>query len=188
MFKKKVVWLIICFLVICTIVNAAQENNLRGDFRDNFYHLVKGNYPSMFFSDSYLDYIVKDGSPILGEVAKVPLQVELSEKRVFVKVNKGEVSEVIETVTEKNLVPIIIGLKGFKFLPPKVKVQVNQAVIWRNERDNLDAYIVGLRGISDLRSDVLSPGDEFNWTFNEPGEYQYVDMIIIGSLGNIIVK
>ena len=57
-FKRKFSLFIFYFLLSCLIVNAAQENIVEDIFGNNVYHLVKENYPSLFFSGSYLDSFV----------------------------------------------------------------------------------------------------------------------------------
>ena len=74
------------------------------------------------------------------------------------------------------------------FAPEKVSVKVNQPVIWKNERKHVKSLIVGVREISGVRSNFLNPDDAFIHQFSEPGEYTYVDSVVIGVVGKIVVE
>jgi len=210
---KRMLLLLVCILMSSILVSAeniefAQEDIVREVFGDTVYQLARENYPSLFFSGSYLDHFVKKKVVVIDVPVKVigfstPI-VPVKMLKTFEKVEKDilEIEETIEVEETENIMdtletletmplnlrPVIIKLDGFKFDPPEIEVQVGQEVVWMNERDNLKAMVVGMREISSMRSKFLQPGDKFSWTFIEPGNYQYVDAVVIGSLGKIIVK
>lgn len=98
----------------------------------------------------------------------------------------GEDSPVLENELEKDLPLILITEKGFE--PREIQVKVDQMVTWKNKRERLSALVLGVREISDLRSDFIRPEEYFSWSFPEPGEYTYVDGVVIGRVGHIVVK
>jgi len=89
-----------------------------------------------------------------------------------------------EENAQKEIVEIIITEKGFK--PEKVEVKVNQTVVWKNEREKLPVLIMGMREISGMKQHIKL-SDSFNYSFSKPGKYFYVDGIILGYKGEIVV-
>jgi plastocyanin len=81
---------------------------------------------------------------------------------------------------------VIISDQGIN--PQRVVVQVDESVVFKNEREKWSARLVGMREISEMNSDFLEPNSEYTFSFSEPGEYVYVDTIIIGITGKIVVK
>lgn len=64
-----------------------------------------------------------------------------------------------------------VVLRGFAFQPQEVTVSVGDTVTWSNQESGV-AHTTSARG--DLwDSGVLQPGDFFQVTFDEPGEYPY---------------
>jgi plastocyanin len=70
----------------------------------------------------------------------------------------------------------------------ETEVLIGQTVRWINKREKLPVSIFGMREISDLKSGSLKSGSIFEWEFSETGEYEYVDGIIIGVVGKIIIN
>tara|TARA_Y100000310_G_C20580732_1_gene762844 strand:+ start:731 stop:1144 length:414 start_codon:yes stop_codon:yes gene_type:complete len=91
-----------------------------------------------------------------------------------------------KTKVDNNIVEVLITKNGFE--PEVVKVGINQKLTWKNERPKLTALVLGVREISAISSGFLEPGMEFTQKFSEPGEYTYVDGIIIGRVGKVIVQ
>ena len=83
---------------------------------------------------------------------------------------------------------IQVSIKRTYFDPKEIKVKVGQPVTWNNDRSNLQALLFGMREIHEMKSGFLYPGESFTWTFDKPGKYQYVDAIIIGISGKIVVE
>lgn len=81
---------------------------------------------------------------------------------------------------------VIITNEGFE--PKEIRIKSSQTIIWKNERKYWRTLVRGLREINDMDSGFLEPGDSFSWTFTEPGEYTYVDGVIIGKVGKIVVE
>jgi hypothetical protein len=81
---------------------------------------------------------------------------------------------------------IVITEEGFE--PEEVHIRLGQEIIWRNHRDTLPAYIIGMREITPMRSVIFPPTEKFHWSFSEPGKYVYVDGIVIGLQGKIYVQ
>jgi plastocyanin len=88
---------------------------------------------------------------------------------------KGKVGKEVE---------VFITKEGFS--PEKIEVNFGDEIIWKNQR-NLQALVLGTRAISFVVSGVISPGKEFVWKANKTGKHVYVDGIIIGQVGEIIV-
>jgi plastocyanin len=39
-----------------------------------------------------------------------------------------------------------------------------------------------------MKSPMIHPGENFTWTFSRPGVYTYVDAVVLGTVGKIIVQ
>ena len=83
---------------------------------------------------------------------------------------------------------VVVSITQTGLVPEIVRVRVGQEIIWKNERESLGALIFGVREISSMRSKFLKPGDEFSTSFSELGEKVYVEGVVIGLAGKIIVS
>jgi len=81
---------------------------------------------------------------------------------------------------------VLITQTGFE--PKEITIKVNQKLVWKNEQDKLPALVLGVREIYELRSGLLEPGQEFIQVFSQPGEYTYVDGIVLGRVGKVVVQ
>lgn len=89
---------------------------------------------------------------------------------------------------ERPLDPIYITVTEEGFFPEEVIVKRNQSIVWLNDRKKLTLLVLGLREIDDLDSDFLQPGESFSWQFSEKGVYTYVDGVMIGRVGKVVVQ
>ena len=87
----------------------------------------------------------------------------------------------------KKLEPVIIEITEKGFVPSSVEVEVGQPIVWKNKHAFFKSMIAGVREAEELRSKLLEPKDYFTWNFSKAGEYDYVDAVIIGRTGKIIV-
>lgn len=88
-------------------------------------------------------------------------------------------------IEESEIVQITITKKGFD--PAEVRIESGQSVMWVNERERLDALVVIVKGMPNEVSELLGPFEYFTWEFSEPGEYVYVDGVVIGQMGKVVV-
>ncbi len=72
----------------------------------------------------------------------------------------GEVAVVVENQ---------VLIKDFKFLPQVITVEIGTTVTWVNE----DSAVHTVEG-SGIDSGNLSKGDEFTFTFDKAGVYEYI--------------
>ncbi|PIN76821.1 hypothetical protein COV17_00905 [Candidatus Woesearchaeota archaeon CG10_big_fil_rev_8_21_14_0_10_36_11] len=97
-----------------------------------------------------------------------------------------------ETTTSQNAHELSSGteisITQDGFHPKKLIIEKGQTVIWINDRASLEALVIGVREISEMRSSFLEHSNTFTWTFAEPGEYTYVDAVMIGTVGMIVVQ
>jgi plastocyanin len=70
------------------------------------------------------------------------------------------------------------------FNPTEETIPAGGTILWRNV-DNAAHTVTSDDGLFD--SGNLAPGDEFRWTFDEPGEYPYNCIYHPGQEGVIIV-
>jgi plastocyanin len=93
------------------------------------------------------------------------------------------------TVSNKITLPekVIVEVGAHGFSPEEVEVSLNQEITWINGREKIPYLLLGLREISSMKSQITGPGDSFTYSFSLPGEYTYVDAIVIGWVGKIIV-
>ena len=90
----------------------------------------------------------------------------------------------IEEISTKN---VVVEITKTGFDPPYLIIEEGQEVIWRNERSDFEAIVVGLREITSMRSEIVEPGDQFSWIFSNTGDYTYIDAVFVGSVGKITV-
>ena len=88
--------------------------------------------------------------------------------------------------SELEAAEILITKEGFE--PKKIIIKVNQPLIWKNEQDRLSALVLGVREIYGVNSGLLEPGQKFEQGFSKPGVYTYVDGIVLGRVGKIVVQ
>lgn len=74
------------------------------------------------------------------------------------------------------------------FDPKEITIKVGQSVTWENKRSKSQALLFGMREIYEMKSGFMEPGESFTWKFNKAGKYEYVDAIVIGMSGKIIVE
>jgi plastocyanin len=82
---------------------------------------------------------------------------------------------------------IKINITETGFIPSSVLVDKGQKVIWQNQRSKLPALIMGVREISGVRSGFIQPGETFVWEPSQQGKFTYVDGVVIGLEGKIVV-
>ncbi len=101
--------------------------------------------------------------------------------------NQNDSLDLME-VDKETLSPLTISLIDNKVALDEVKVKVNQPIIWKNDQKNTKSQIYGVREAIDIRSPLLNSGDSFKWVFNKSGRYSYVDVIVLGRSGVVIVE
>jgi plastocyanin len=68
--------------------------------------------------------------------------------------------------------PSVVEIKNIAFNPANITISKGTTVIWmQNESSNVVHTVTSDAGIFD--SGTLSPGQTFNWTFNETGTFKY---------------
>ncbi len=80
----------------------------------------------------------------------------------------------------------IVEIQNSAFVPQVLVLTPGATVRWVN-RDRMQHTVVGLDHASALRSPELNVGEEFEFTFNEPGTYRYVCSIHPNMTGEIRV-
>jgi plastocyanin len=79
----------------------------------------------------------------------------------------------------------IVNISGNKFDPAELAVDVGTTVTWSNN-DSVTHTITGANGI--FNSGDLKSGQNFGYTFNEPGTFDYTCTIHPGMKGTVTVK
>lgn len=92
----------------------------------------------------------------------------------------------LDIIQEDAELEILISKRGFN--PAIINASVGEKIVWKNERARTSALLLGVREARDLNSGLLMPGENFSYTFSEPGTYIYVDGVVIGYSGKIVVK
>jgi plastocyanin len=170
----------VIFIVLLVSISFVSANNVFFSpemvYQDKFV-LQELSLPKLFFSSPFLELkqpvVVKELVLIKEKLEKVddkPIKPDL------IKLDLIELS-----VKE-----IIISENVFRF--ETVIINVGQKVIWKNGQKRLPALINGVREISAMKSGHLQFGDSFSWKFTEAGEYTYVDSVVIGRVGKIVVN
>ncbi|MDP9351926.1 MAG: cupredoxin domain-containing protein [Chloroflexota bacterium] len=81
---------------------------------------------------------------------------------------------------------IVEAVDGNKFAPATITINVGDTVTWRNSDPNTPHNSVSVDDLWD--SDNLETGDEFSFTFEQAGTYEYVCTYHNGMNGTVIVQ
>jgi len=87
-------------------------------------------------------------------------------------------------VDNGNAITNTVTITNFVFDPQELVVDVGASVLWKHN-DNA-AHTLVSQGL--FKSEVMSRGDEFRFTFSEKGEYPYYCSIHPSMTGKIIVR
>jgi plastocyanin len=79
-----------------------------------------------------------------------------------------------------------ISIAGFAFAPDTVEVEAGTTVVWTNQ-DGAAHSVADARGLFE-ESDDLQAGDEFRFTYDEPGRYPYFCGIHQSMRGEVNVR
>nr|MBT4247245.1 hypothetical protein [Candidatus Woesearchaeota archaeon] len=74
------------------------------------------------------------------------------------------------------------------FTPQTLQVHQGETVQWVNKRLHTKSILNGVRALSKMRSPMLEENEIFTWEFNTKGTFVYVDSVVIGRIGKIIVE
>ncbi|MFH1053033.1 MAG: cupredoxin domain-containing protein [Candidatus Woesearchaeota archaeon] len=92
------------------------------------------------------------------------------------------------TTTEPEPQENEVIIKNNEINPVDIYIKVGDSVKWINNEDKL-AHMVSSIYSKEFRSERLVPGDTFEHTFNEKGEFQYIDAIVPDKIrGRVIVE
>ena len=80
---------------------------------------------------------------------------------------------------------VSVAMKGFKFVPADVSVKVGDTVVWTNE-DSVPHTVES--SDKSFKSDELSHGDTFSFTFTKAGKYDYICGIHQSMHGSVTVQ
>ncbi|MFC1800757.1 cupredoxin domain-containing protein [Nanoarchaeota archaeon] len=120
------------------------------------------------------------------EDAEEEEESELAENETETDVLNETETEPEETETTAKIIIEDIG-----YTPKEITVAPGTTVIWEHKdmyegRTNIK-HMVSI--LSNEKSDMMMYGDTFNFTFVEPGEYSFIDVIYKASMrGKIIVE
>jgi len=74
------------------------------------------------------------------------------------------------------------------FVPTKLTIKVGDSILWKNSRDKVKAMVLGSQSCVNVKSEILNPGQTFQWTFTEPLRCPIVDGIYVTAVMNIVVE
>ncbi len=80
---------------------------------------------------------------------------------------------------------VSVAIQGFKFSPADLTVKVGDTVEWTNQ-DSAPHTVESSDGT--LKSDELSKGDAYSYTFQKPGKYDYICGIHPSMHGSVTVQ
>ena len=78
-----------------------------------------------------------------------------------------------------------VAIRGFKFVPAEANIKVGETVVWTNE-DSTSHTVESSDGA--LKSDELSKGDTYMFTFTKSGRYDYICGIHPSMHGSVTVQ
>jgi plastocyanin len=131
-------------------------------------------------------------APVQAEATPLPIQSPTPKLATVVAtphaiLTTGSVSPTIPNLVSEYT--ININKKGFD--PARITVPVGSTVRWVNEDSTKDpglynpTHRISLVNVKD--SQLLSPGQGWSWIFDQPGTYDYSDMIHSALSGTVIV-
>jgi plastocyanin len=82
----------------------------------------------------------------------------------------------------------IVRVNDTGFTPEVLTISRGATIEWRNERKKLPFLLLGVREIVSMKSSVVNPKESFIWTFENNGTFTYVDGVILGQSGKVIVE
>ncbi|RJQ26027.1 plastocyanin [Candidatus Parcubacteria bacterium] len=80
-----------------------------------------------------------------------------------------------------------ISIVGFNFTPEILNVAVGTEVVWSNDDSN-NHQIESDSNKVNYKSDLLYPGENFTYVFNDSGEYSYHCSIHSEEKGKVVVE
>lgn len=84
-----------------------------------------------------------------------------------------------------------VWMEGHSFTPSTLTIESGTTVTWTNQSDEVHTVTSGVDGDHDGEFDSgnLSPGEEYSYTFDETGEYDYycIPHHEVGMTGRIVV-
>lgn len=80
---------------------------------------------------------------------------------------------------------VAVAIKGFKFVPAEVNIKAGETIVWTNE-DSAPHTVESADGV--LKSDELSKGDKYSYTFTKPGKHDYICGIHPSMKGSVTVQ
>ena len=98
------------------------------------------------------------------------------------------VQEKVETTVEEPVQAketVHVSIKSFKFVPADVSIKVGDTVVWTNE-DSAAHTVESSDNV--FRSDELSKGDTFSFTFSKAGKHDYSCGIHPSMHGSVTVQ
>ncbi len=82
----------------------------------------------------------------------------------------------------------IVRVNDTGFTPEVITISQGATIEWRNERKKLSLLLLGVREIIDMKSPFVKSKSSFTYTFDNTGKFTYVDGVMIGQSGKIIVE
>ena len=80
------------------------------------------------------------------------------------------------------------SLSNVKYDPKELDISVGTTVYWVNKDEGRNYQVFDKSSPRLFHSPQLKQGESFNYTFEEPGEYQFNDAIFTFMSGKIIVS
>ena len=80
---------------------------------------------------------------------------------------------------------VAVDIENFKFVPSAANIKVGDTVVWTN-KDSAAHTVESSDGT--LKSDELSEGDTYRFTFAKPGAYNYICGIHPSMKGSVTVQ
>ncbi len=122
-------------------------------------------------------------------------EVKSEEKNETTSDNPENETETEVELEEENEVEVkgethTILLQNNGFSPATLNIKAGDTVKWKISRSGTfkNGMIIGTQSCIDIKSKILSNGEEFEWQFNEAGTCTVVDGIITTQISKVIVE
>ncbi len=101
---------------------------------------------------------------------------------------ENEPASLQDFLDKENVKTYRIKITDNGFEPPGLNIKVGETVEWENVRKNTKAQVIGTKQCYKVKSQLLQPGEKFNYTFNVVEPCTIVDVVVKGSINRITVE
>jgi len=206
MFKRKIIFIVtlVVFFLISVSAIAEIKDNLKMDKKLEFNPFIENQVTLRMQQE-----IISAETPttkVLENIKEIKnydeplMKPKIFTENKFIQVGKNKLNNlnfdetyIQENSVQKNIASVVrkvteVLITDDGFIPKEVVINVGEEVLWRNKRTYTKTMITGMRELINMHSTILGPDEVFRWKFEQSGEFVYIDAVMIGRTGKVVVK